>query len=235
VSRHYLYLALDLLTLFFPLIFSFYSKANFSKKWKFLVPAIAIPGVLFLAADEVFTRAGIWGFNPAYLTGFYIGSLPLEEVLFFICIPYACVFTYEAFNVLVEKDYLRPYQQAISAVVIVFSLAIAITHITEMYTVTTFLALAVFLIFLHVTRKDFFLGRFYFAYGVILVPFFIVNGVLTGSGLEEPVVWYNDAETLGLRMATIPVEDMFYAMLLMVMNVGIFEWAQRGKRPTALH
>ena len=70
------------------------------------------------------------------------------------------------------------------------------------------------------------MGRFYFAYGVILIPFFIVNGILTGSFISSEVVWYNDAHNLGLRIGTIPVEDIFYGMLLILMNIAIFEWLQ---------
>ncbi|HMV89442.1 MAG TPA: lycopene cyclase domain-containing protein, partial [Cyclobacteriaceae bacterium] len=73
------------------------------------------------------------------------------------------------------------------------------------------------------------LSRFYFAYIFVLIPFFIVNGILTGSFIEGEVVWYNNAENLGIRMGTIPVEDTFYGMLLLIMNVSLFEWLQRRK------
>ena len=67
------------------------------------------------------------------------------------------------------------------------------------------------------------MGRFYFAFMFILIPFFIVNGVLTGSWIDEPVVWYNDTENMGLRLGTIPVEDIFYGMLMILSSVTIAE------------
>ncbi len=229
MESKYLYLTLDVLTILFPFLFSFYSKANFSKKWNYLWIAIAIPGAIFLLWDEAFTRLNVWGFNEEYLTGLFIGSLPLEEVLFFICIPYACVFTYEALNYLVKKDHLAPYQRLISVVLITAMIGVGTFNLDKWYTATTFIGLAAYLIVLEFGLRSVFLSRFYFAYLFVLIPFFLVNGILTGSFIEGEVVWYNDAENLALRIGTIPVEDIFYGMLLLLMNVSIFEWLQSKK------
>ena len=227
--KQYLYLLLDLLTILFPFIFSFYSKVNFSKKWKYLWIAILIPGVIFILWDELFTQLNVWGFNPEYLTGIYLGSLPLEEVLFFICIPYACVFTFEALNYLVKEDYLARYKRIISLTLISGVVIVAAFSLDKWYTATTFIGLATYLIILEFFLNSAFLSRFYFSYIFLLIPFLLVNGILTGSFIEGEVVWYNDAENLGIRIGTIPVEDVFYGMLLLLMNVSVFEWLQRKK------
>ena len=222
----YYYLSLDFLSIIFPLMFSFYPKADFSKKWRFLAPAIAIPAVVFIMWDSWFTSMGVWGFNDRYLTGVRLGNLPIEEVLFFVCIPYACVFTYEAVNYLLKT----PLSKATTAISGLMALALAITggvYIDHWYTSVTFIGLVSYLIILYIFRQTTFLSRFYFAFLFILIPFFIVNGILTGTGLPEPIVWYNDHENLGLRMLTIPVEDTFYGMLLILMNVSIFEFLQQ--------
>ena len=62
---------------------------------------------------------------------------------------------------------------------------------------------------------------------VILIPFLIVNGFLTAI----PVVLYNDAENLNLRIYTIPFEDIFYGMLLVLMNIVIYEKLKNRKKP----
>jgi lycopene cyclase domain-containing protein len=229
LNPKYLYLSLDLLTLLLPLLFSFYPKASFAKKWKNLWVAILIPGIVFIIWDEWFTRLGVWGFNERYLTGVTFASLPIEEVLFFICIPYACVFVYEVSNYLIKRDYLLRSQRAISLSLILVSTLVGLLHSDKWYTATTFLALAACLVALEFVWKAGFLGRFYLSYLFILLPFFIVNGILTGSFVEEPVVWYNNSENLGLRIGTIPVEDIFYGMLLTMTNVSILEWLQQNK------
>jgi lycopene cyclase domain-containing protein len=225
----YLYLALDIVTILIPFLASFYPKAPFYRKWKYLFPAIVIPAALFALWDASFTQMNVWHFNERYLTGIKIGNLPVEEILFFICIPYACVFTYFALNYLIKKDFLFPYRKPMSAMLIAVLLTTGFYHVEKWYTSLTFLLLGLTMIFQMLTRATCYMGRFYFAYAVILLPFFAVNSILTGSLIEEEVVWYNDAENLGIRLGTIPVEDIFYGMLLVLTNVMIYEAMHRWR------
>lgn len=224
MNEKYLYLSLNLLSISIPFLFSFYKPAPFYKSWKPLSVAILIPALIFIGWDEYFTHLGVWGFNPRYLTGIYIGSLPLEEILFFICIPYACVFTYHALNHLFQTDYLAPFQKRITQALIILLAGIGSIHYDKLYTSVTFLGLAIYLALLLVLVKPAYMGRFYIAFAIILIPFFIVNGILTGSFITEEVVWYNRIEHMNIRMGTIPIEDVFYGMLLILMNVSILEY-----------
>ena len=61
------------------------------------------------------------------------------------------------------------------------------------------------------------------AWSLLLIPFFIVNGVLTGSFIDAPIVWYNNTQNIGTRMFTIPVEDVFYGMGLILLNILLTE------------
>jgi lycopene cyclase domain-containing protein len=234
LQDRYVYLALDLFSFFFPFIFSFYSKAPFYKQWRYAIPSILLVAIAFIVWDESFTQMGVWGFNPRYLTGVYVANLPVEELLFFFCVPYACVFTYFAINHLATQDYLKPYERYTTIVLIVFLIVTGLVFISRLYTSVTFISLAIFLGLLYRTARPNYLSRFYFAYLFILIPFFLINGVLTGSWIDEEVVWYNNAENLNIRLGTVPFEDLFYNMLMLLMSVSMFEYLRARKVKPAI-
>lgn len=218
-----LYLLINIGTLAFPFALSFDKKVAFYKKWKYLFPAIVLVAIFFLIWDFVFTEMGVWGFNPDYITGIKLLNLPLEEVLFFFTVPYACVFIYECSLVYIQKDYLKKTAIPITIGIMVLDSILLSFNYGELYTATTLILLGAYMMQLLVVNRALWLGRFYVAYAISLVPFLIVNGVLTAM----PVVIYNNAENLGIRIYTIPVEDTLYMMLLLLMNVAIYERLQK--------
>ena len=229
--QKYLYLGLNLGSFLVPFILSFNPRKHFASTWRAWVPALLIPAVLFVIWDEAFTVMRVWGFNEAYLTGIQIGHLPIEEILFFICIPYACLFTYFAAKHLMADDPFPDQGRRVTWVLVIGLMAVGIKNFDRWYTSVTFIGLALFLLLLNLWLKPAYLGRFYFSYIFILVPFFLVDGILTGSWIESPVVWYNDEENMGIRMGTIPLEDTFYGMLLVLMNVVIYEHRMKQAKP----
>jgi lycopene cyclase domain-containing protein len=72
---------------------------------------------------------------------------------------------------------------------------------------------------LALSNKTRILNRFFISFLIILVPFFIFNGVLTGTFIHEEVVWYNPSEITGIRLLTVPVEDIGYAFSLLLLNL----------------
>ncbi|NEQ48703.1 MAG: lycopene cyclase domain-containing protein [Leptolyngbya sp. SIO3F4] len=224
----WLYLILNAGTLSIPLIRSFESRVAFSSRWKALFAAMLIVAAFFLVWDVIFTMQGVWGFNPKYLSGIYLFELPLGEWLFFFTIPYACVFIYDVLNHFwPENGFFNRYARLITAFLIGFLLGLAIVYNDRAYTFWNFSFTALFLGYLYYYLKPRWLGNFYRAYAVGLIGFFGVNGILTGTGLEEQVVWYNSEEFMGIRLVTIPLEDVFYGLLLIAMNVWLYEYFQQ--------
>lgn len=219
--ERYTYLLVNVFCIIIPLAASFYKKHAFYKNWPTFFKANIIVAALFIFWDIIFTQIGVWRFNPTYLTGFYIINLPIEEILFFICIPFACVFSYFAFKFLVKNNPLITSEKWLSYALAILLLVLAITHVNKLYTCTTFLCTSLFLFYLK--KKKINLSYYYLSYFFILPFFFLSNGILTGSFLVKPIVWYNDAENLGIRLFNIPVEDTIYGLLLIFCNIYLYD------------
>lgn len=216
------YLLINFLTIVFPILLSFDKRVRFCKSWKYIFPGLIITGLVFLIWDHLFTVLDVWSFNQDYVIGVYILNLPIEEILFFITVPFACIFIYECLNYYVKRDLLREVSRLVSIMLIVASIAFLITFYDRIYTLITFSLLLLVLCYAEFIQKTN-LGRFYLAYLVSLVPFYIVNGILTSI----PIVIYNDAENMSFRFGTIPFEDHFYSMSMLLMNILFFEYFKR--------
>lgn len=219
---NYLYLLLDLLTVIFPIALSFDKKVAFYKSWKFLIYGFLFIGIPFIVWDIVFTAKGVWGFNPTYLTGFSIGNLPIEEILFFVVVPFSCTFIYVCLKAYFPKLKLTGFNQIFYAALAIYSIALIALGWGGAYTMSA--ALIALLTIPVLMRLKINIDHLPLAFVISLVPFFLVNGVLTGTGLEAPIVWYNDVENSGIRFFTIPIEDVVYGWTLIAGNCVVFEW-----------
>ena len=228
------YFQVLLFSFFVPFIFSFHPKILFYKKWASFIKANLIVTIPFLIWDEIFVRSQVWGFSKIHLSDISFLNLPIEEILFFVIIPYCCVFTYDVFCKLnLNKS------KIINIITLVIGLSLLFLGVLfheKLYTSITFIFLALVLIILFFS-KNHFLPTFYLTYIVISFTFFIiVNGVLTGGFTggpdNQPPVFYNDQENLDIRFWTIPIEDFFYSMLMLITNIWLFEIFKKRKKKT---
>ena len=217
----YLYLVVDLACLAFPLFFSFFKKFYFINQIKRFAVGSALIGSFFIIWDILFTAKGVWSFNPRYLCGIYFFNLPIEEVLFFFFIPYASVFTWFCMQTLTSVSKYNSKMRWIAYVLGGALFFFAFFHLPQLYTSVTFALTGLALLLVGFKNPDW-TSAFFLAFILILIPFFISNGILTGAFTDEPVVLYNDHYNLGIRMVTIPVEDTFYGMLLILGNIAGF-------------
>jgi len=221
-----LYLYLNIFTISLPLLLSFDKKVAFYKSWKYLFPAIFIMAIVFIGKDVIFAASGIWGFNDAYLIGVRLLGLPLEEWLFFFTVPYACVFIYACLVAYLKTDPLKKFHRPFLFALSFILLAVGFFYLNRVYTSVIFISTALLLLYNLKTRQPW-LSMFLLSYFVSMIPFFAVNGLLTGSFIEEQVVWYNPEHNLGIRMFTIPVEDAIYNLMMLMMTVQIMEWLRK--------
>ena len=224
--KNFTYLLLLMTSLSAPLALSFDKKVQYFKNLKYILPAILVTASVFWFWDINFTATNVWSFNAEYTLGLQFQGLPIEEWLFFIIIPYVCVFIYE-----VLKYYLNSVEYAniffaFSLILVVGFALLSYIFRNQAYTYITFLLSAIYLGYT-LFRNKFkpHITKFYFAYFVSVVPFLVVNGILTSL----PVVVYNPAHILNIRIINIPVEDFSYLFLMLLMVISIYETLKAGK------
>ena len=83
-----------------PFVLSFYRPLGFYRHGRALAAAIGLEALIFSLWDIFATWRGHWSFDPASVGTLKIVNLPLEEFLFFLVIPFCCIFTWEALRFL---------------------------------------------------------------------------------------------------------------------------------------
>jgi lycopene cyclase domain-containing protein len=220
-----LYIGLDLLVMAAPILLSFDRRVRYVKRWPAVLASSAVVGILFLIWDAFMASRGAWVFSEFYAGQFRLFHLPPGEFLFFLAVPFACVFIYEVVSAYVpEKTFPAgklPWLAAAAAFTIAATAAAPRLYTSTVLAVTAlfFLSSAVFAPALLSS------GRFWISIAISYVPFLISNGVLTAL----PVVTYSDEATLGIRAWTIPLEDFFYSFSLLGFVFFAYSFF-RGKR-----
>lgn len=226
--KPYTYLLINILTIIICFVFSFDKRIQFNKYFGAFLKACIPVAAFFILWDVWFTKMGIWHFNNDYTIGLVIWGLPLEEWLFFFCIPFSCVFTYHCLNKFFNLNWADNYNRVIVWISLLVCVVVAIVFYEKTYTFVTAVVTGCTLFYLYFVEKATWIGRASFVYLVLMLGFFPVNGILTGTGLESLIVNYNSAEILNIRMLSIPIEDSVYGYTQFFLTIYFFKRFQKN-------
>ena len=93
-----LYFKILFFSFIIPFLFSFHHKIKFNKYFLVVFITLISSSIPFILHDIFFTYLKVWGFNKEHHAGDLLINLPLEEILFFIIIPFVCLFSYFVFK-----------------------------------------------------------------------------------------------------------------------------------------
>jgi len=238
MNQHFAYLFVDLFCLAGPFFLSFHKSVAFYKNFKALVIGLLSMVMVYIPWDILFTHWGIWSFNSNYTLGTYWLLLPIEEWLFFLAVPFACVFTFECVRFFKKTTPSNNFTFWISNSIILAASILCVYAVYKglWYTFSATLLCAILLIY-HKIQKTNYLGYFLYAWIILLIPFFISNGILTGLHfyhydlfntsnvtITEAIVRYNNQFNLGIRIWSVPVEDFFYGLAMVLLTISPYEF-----------
>jgi lycopene cyclase domain-containing protein len=225
-----LYLLLNIGSILVPFLVSFHPRLKFYKKWISFFIGVTITSVVFIVWDVFFLRMGIWGFNPDYYLGYTFFGLPMEEWMFFLFIPYACTFMHYSLLELFPKfSYNQKRSKQITVLLLGYFIVSLILNYNKWYPLVNYILAIAVLLLVYTSNKNL-LRTYYKTFVIMLIPFVIVNGVLTGTGINDQVVWYNNLENCGVRFFTIPIEDATYAFTMILSTLYIIDFLEKRKK-----
>jgi len=216
------YLLIDFLIIILPLIVSFFPYLSYYKKFPYVLFSIFAGGLFFVTWDIIATLRGDWAFNPEHVMGISFAGLPLEEVLFFIVVPFSLLLTYEQAAYLFKDRTVpwKPWMGYAAGVSLVF---ISLLFLGKNYTFMAVLSAGVVMLLISRFCPGMMERLSFWAYlltGYLL--FVLFNYFLTSL----PVVIYSSSAVSGIRFLTIPIEDFFYNFALISVYLAFYLWAK---------
>ena len=216
---NYTYLLINAFLLLIPVVLFFLPKLQFTKNSKFIFLAVFITVFIFSVPTQFLEQLKVIQFNSLYLTGTTLWELPVEELLFSFIMPLTGLAIYIFLNVYYPYNKLEKYSLALSNILLGIFIAIIYFGYHNLYALFTFAILFVFLLYVEYVNKTRFMYRFYRAWLVSLVPFYIVSVIVNSL----PVIVYNEKETLMFNLLKVPFESPFYYMGMLLLTVYFYE------------
>jgi len=218
----YEYLLFNIIVVAGPITLSFDRNTKFIRKWLPALTASIFVGIPFIIWDIAVTHSH-WRFNPDYISGYSLIGLPLEEWLFFITVPFACLFLWEVFlkrSSRVSHRDLFLKRIGVSLIALFVSLGATLLFFGKLYSGVVFLVSGLVLIADMVLQTRVFMRQTSLRFaGLLLLLITLFNGYLTA----RPVVIYDPEFITNIRIGSIPVEDYFYGFALVLGAVVIYE------------
>lgn len=226
----YAYAYLMIGSLFFPLVLSFDKKVNYVSSWKYLASVFLWVTPLYIWWDVYFTQWEVWEFNHKYISGVRLWGLPIEEISFFLIVPFACIFIFECVKNYELRRYLGGWGRTIMRLLLAGGMVISVLHFGGYYTSTASLVLLVAWVAVEVKYSNAKKEEIYLSLLISYIPFLVINGVLTGWSTAQPIVVYNDAQNLPWRLGSIPIDDAVYQAGMMLWMFMIYIGAKKNKK-----
>lgn len=219
------YLAINILIVLIPLILSFEKNVRFYRKLRNVLYSIFIVGIIFITWDVKATKTGDWSFNPEYTGSIEMFGLPLEEILFFVTVPYSIIFIYESLSFyLKERSY--SFDKKYFLLLCAIFLTAGFINSDKNYTAAILIFCSMIFLFSYFCDHKVYSSKISILTILIsFIPFLIVNYILTSL----PVVEYNPEAIIGVRITTIPAEDFFYSFAMISCWLIVYSLLKRNE------
>ncbi|WP_393971789.1 lycopene cyclase domain-containing protein [Oxyplasma meridianum] len=221
VAGHFAYLLLLALIALPVLGLSISSKIRKIRKFKPLVFSIFTVAPIYIVWDEYAVLIGTWKFNHSYIIGLYLWLIPVEEILFFIIVPFATLLIYEGLFMLKGVSSKVFQWPGIAAGLIL--VGFGIVNWQHSYTIFAFIFAGMALIFMATLEPQMlFSSRLWAFMAISYIPFVVFDHIM----VTLPIFTYGKNVTLGIYIFSIPLEEYVYVFSLLLFYVLAYNFYQ---------
>lgn len=205
-----------------PLIFTLVFMPWFWRQWQVVLGVFVFVALPWLWLDTISFARGWWNYNEAFIFGPRLFNLPLEEVCFFVSVPFAAMVVWALINYKVPGTVKKGRARLGLAFIAAAALIFVAVFFRERTVVEVLLLLATVSIlwFSPIIYTRAFWWWNLTSLGLLL----LFQTVLAGM----PVFLYNDTFASGIRVGTIPLEDFLYNFSLLNMVALAFSSFRRS-------
>jgi lycopene cyclase domain-containing protein len=187
-----------------------YKKASFPSL-KVALQAISLIAIPYIIWDVMVTGKW-WEFNAAYVLGIKALGLPIEEWLFFFVVPWAMLLLWHN-----RKSVISQKKTKWSAwLFLSFALAGFLVATQSLY---GFVVVTLYWVLLLILKDKIFQLDWVVLASTTFLATLVFNSYLTW----RPVVIYQEQAISGFRLGTIPIEDFYYGMVLILGIIYTYE------------
>jgi len=217
------YLIFDLLILALSLTGASIYKKGVRPKFGASLVSLFLVAIPFLIWDQLVTGKW-WYFNHKYVIGLYFGKLPIEEVLFFLVVPYSCLIIWENIKLKVKGNMDNKVGIILLISGVLFGIYGYYNHI--IYSLSVGILLSV-LTLLSMIKNNWLRQKAAWMYLTLVVFLTVIfNGYLTA----RPIVAYNPDIKSNIYIYTVPVEDILYGLVLVGFVTFVYEISLNSKK-----
>ena len=205
--------------------------AGFMPQWRYvhLFPQVFGAALIVLIPYitwDILVTGRHWWFNELYTMDWRFFGLPVGEWLFFITVPFSCLFIWHLLPKAWDEQNVdaRPWRLVLLSL-LPLSFVLWLTGKEYSALAALFMGMTPIVDLLlgtHIFKRRKTIAFLPIVFGLTL----IFNTYLTW----RPVVLYGVEYQLDLRLGTIPIEDFFYGMSHLGYCAMVFEWLKKFRK-----
>lgn len=214
-----------LLAIFVPVaLISFLTPISRYRKYRPLIISIAVVAPVYIIWDQLAVIFGTWKFDSSHVIGIFFFHLPVEEVAFFLVVPFSTLLIFEVIRSHIREKISVRNMEIVSSIIIILLIMLGLFNISRSYTsIASFFAAASISIGIVFDRQLMTSVSLWIYIAISYIPFVFFDHLM----VTLPVFTYGKGAIIGLRIADIPVEEFLYVFSLLLSYAIVYDLSAR--------